>query len=510
MELRPGQVIEGLRGRFEIKRRCGEGGFGLTFEGVDGQGKAVAIKQLRFDRVSDWKALELFEREGKVLAQLAHPSIPAYVDFFAHDGQRALAPASAGSAAAGALSWFLVQQFVQGPSLQQVLEGQGRLVPGQLEEILASLLSTLDYLHSLHPPVIHRDINPKNIVLSPDGRPFLVDFGAIQDRLRFENQQGSTSVGTLGYMPLEQLRGAARPSSDLYALGMTILALASGRSPTEMPVDEATGKVSIAQAAPSLSPRARAALDRMIEPIAGQRVGSAREALALLHHAPLEPAPRPLPVPRPPAPAPPVALFVSLATGLLVVAGGAAALLTLRGASRQPLAGAPVAPVTAVKPAATVKPPTAAPAPAPAPTPEPVTPVSLAWKARPTSPGQAGPCELRLDGGVKGDQLVNPAVVARCGKDDVLYDSKAQLNGTSMLGWDLIETPVSGKPGTFSYALQYSDVGTRVGARAQATIDTARRQAVLFRETVPIYRVTLDVDPASASRTGEAFFKKNR
>ena len=143
MELREGQVIEGLRGRFQIRRRCGEGGFGLTFEGVDTQGRAVAIKQLRFEKLRDWKALELFEREGRVLEQLSHPNIPAYVDFFALDGQRPLPPSQA-SAATGPVSWFLVQQFVQGPSLQQVINGHQRLGGDQLAAILDSLLSTLD------------------------------------------------------------------------------------------------------------------------------------------------------------------------------------------------------------------------------------------------------------------------------------------------------------------------------------------------------------------------------
>jgi hypothetical protein len=511
-ELREGQIIEGLRGRFQIKRRCGEGGFGLTFEGVDAQGRAVAVKQLRFEKLRDWKALELFEREGRVLEQLSHPNIPAYVDFFAHDGQRPM-PAAEAAKAGGAVSWFLVQQFVQGPSLQQVMSGQQRLGGAQLENIVGSLLLTLDYLHRLHPPVIHRDINPKNIVLSPEGRPYLVDFGAIQDRLRFENQQGSTSVGTLGYMPLEQLRGAARPSSDLYALGMTALALASGRSPSEMPVDEDTGKVAIAQVAPGLSPPMRAVLDRMIEPIVGQRISSAGEALALLRGD----APR-----RPPkgAPRPRALPVVVAATLVLVTAGGGVAMLTLRASptpprprymevpvatevSRDPLRAPAVQPAT---------PPTVR-AVEPTPEPTPPRPFALRWKARvAASSGKAlagASCEVSVEGSIQNEKFARPRVVARCG-NETLYDSQAQLNGTSMNSWDLKESPVPGKVGAFSYRLVYSDVGTRTGERAQATVDSGERQGIFFRETLPLYRVVLALDPASTDRTGEPLLAENR
>jgi serine/threonine protein kinase len=250
----------------------------LTFEGVDTQGRAVAIKQLRFERLRDWKSLELFEREGRVLEQLSHPNIPAYIDFFAHDGQRPLSPLQV-EAATGPVSWFLVQQFVRGAPLQRWVDERQPFEEERLVAILDSLLSTLDYLHKLHPPVIHRDIKPSNIVLSPDGQPFLVDFGAIQDHLRSESQMGSTLIGTQGYAPMEQFRGAARPSSDLYSLGMTILALASGRSPAKMPVDESTGKVDTKRVVPGLSPEFRALLDEMIEPLPGKRIVSAEAAL---------------------------------------------------------------------------------------------------------------------------------------------------------------------------------------------------------------------------------------
>jgi hypothetical protein len=249
-----GEEIRGLRGEYVIERLRGSGGFGLTYVAVArATGEKVIVKELRFERLRDWKSLELFEREGRVLAELRHPCIPAYRDFFAHDGVRAM-PVSemSGDPGAGRPSMLLVQQFIDGPTLEERTRSGARLGAHEVEPLLRSLLETLAYLHELTPPVVHRDINPKNIVLGPQGRPHLVDFGAIQDRLRFESETGSTTVGTLGYMPLEQMRGGARAASDLYALGVTLLVAVSGRPPNELPVDEDSGKLRVSEVAAGL------------------------------------------------------------------------------------------------------------------------------------------------------------------------------------------------------------------------------------------------------------------
>jgi hypothetical protein len=97
----------------------------------------------------------------------------------------------------------------------------------------------------------------------------------------------------------------------------------------------------------------------------------------------------------------------------------------------------------------------------------------------------------------------------RCGSE-VLYDSRAQLNGTSMSSWGVSENPVPWRAGVFSYQAKFSDTGTRTGERAQAMLDTAERQGIFFRETLPLYRVTLTVDPDSANRIGEPFLADNQ
>ncbi|MEO0868905.1 MAG: protein kinase, partial [Cyanobacteria bacterium J06642_11] len=91
----------------------------------------------------------------------------------------------------------------------------------------------LDYLHGLNPPIIHRDVKPQNIIWSQNGRIFLVDFGAVQTVYQNTIAFSSTVVGTFGYMAPEQFRGQAYPTTDLYGLGTTLLALLTHQNPGE-------------------------------------------------------------------------------------------------------------------------------------------------------------------------------------------------------------------------------------------------------------------------------------
>jgi protein kinase-like protein len=281
----PGQTIEGLTGAYVIEGTHGEGGFGVTYRARRARsGEAVLVKELRIERLKSWKALSLFEREAETLRSVRHANIPAYYDFFAY-GNGGAKPASDFSSLegdGGSLTLVLVQEFIAGESLQQAIDKGFRWTSEQVEAFLRQMLGVLAYLHELTPPVVHRDISPKNIIITPQGQPFLVDFGAIQDRIRAASGIASTSVGTMGFMPLEQLMGASRPASDLYGLAMSVIAVVGGRAPTEMPTNDRTGKLKLGPIVRGLSPEVRFALDRMVEPIVGKRIQSARAALAIL------------------------------------------------------------------------------------------------------------------------------------------------------------------------------------------------------------------------------------
>jgi serine/threonine protein kinase len=284
-----GDTIRGATSSYTIHDHVGSGGFGHTYRATSDGDAVVALKVLRVEKLEDWKALELFEREARALRSIDHPRIPTYVEFFAHvdDAPVSLEELSSSDVQPDAL--FLVQYYVEGTDLQTRMDHGESFTTAQVADITRQTLDILTYLHELHPPVVHRDINPRNLILGDEGRVYLVDFGAIQQTLREETVGGSTSVGTLGYIPIEQSFGKARPSSDLYALGVTTVALMTGQSPSNWPIDDNTSKISLArlgldpgQQASARRRRLLRMLDQMLEPLVAQRVASAREALALL------------------------------------------------------------------------------------------------------------------------------------------------------------------------------------------------------------------------------------
>ncbi|MFU8806201.1 MAG: serine/threonine protein kinase, partial [Bradymonadaceae bacterium] len=245
-----------LNERFEILRILGEGGQGRTYLARDVQeDQQVVVKELVLHDAADWKAIELFEREGKILRNLDHPAIPAYREsFHLDDGAR----------------FFLVQDYVAGEPLS-VLVASGHLMKEeQARRFLDEMLDIFDYLHGLSPPVIHRDIKPSNIIERPDGSFVLVDFGAVQ-AVSPDTIGGSTIVGTTGYMPPEQLMGQATPATDIYALGATLVHLLGGMHPANLPMHRMKLKF---QDLVFVSPELEAVLEAMLEPSVEQRLST--------------------------------------------------------------------------------------------------------------------------------------------------------------------------------------------------------------------------------------------
>ena len=261
------QVGDIVQSRYRITNVLGQGGIGITYAALDAQtGDRVALKALSFRRMNEWKMLELFEREARVLSQLEHPAIPRYLDYFQIDSDRDR-------------DFYIVQQLVEGKSLAQAISDGWHGNEDDVKQIAEQVLEVLIYLHELKPPVIHRDIKPQNIILQPDRKIALVDFGAVQDTYRSTQVGGSTVVGTYGYMPPEQFRGKAVPATDLYALGATILFLLTGRSPAELP--EIKLKLSFRDSV-NISSHFADWLDKMIEPAIEDRFSSAQQSLQAL------------------------------------------------------------------------------------------------------------------------------------------------------------------------------------------------------------------------------------
>jgi serine/threonine protein kinase len=159
-----------------------------------------------------------------VLANLNHPQIPAFIEFFTETSP-------AGSRI------FLVQEFIDGQNLRDLVQNGKHFSQREVIEIALQISRILEYLHSLSPPIIHRDIKPSNILIDSKGDVHLVDFGAVRDKI-LHNQKteggGFTVVGTYGFMPFEQFQGRAIPASDIYSLGATLVYLLSHKEPHEI------------------------------------------------------------------------------------------------------------------------------------------------------------------------------------------------------------------------------------------------------------------------------------
>lgn len=215
-----------LQERYQLQQRLGRTAAGhQTWLAVDLESQEeVTLKMLAFSPEMHWEELKLFEREAQVLQALNHPRIPCYRDYFSLERETG-----------SGLPWFgLVQDYIPGFSLQELLEKGERFSEKKVRIISAEVLEILIYLHELSPPVLHRDIKPSNLILGDDNHIYLVDFGAVQAQAAVTGVT-FTVVGTSGYAPLEQFWGRAVPASDLYALGGTLIHLLTGMSPADLP-----------------------------------------------------------------------------------------------------------------------------------------------------------------------------------------------------------------------------------------------------------------------------------
>ncbi|NDJ75034.1 MAG: serine/threonine protein kinase [Chloroflexi bacterium] len=228
VRLKPGDI---LRNRYEIVEIIGQGGMGCIYKAADKrlEGRFTAIKEIQPDPNDPPEDREQnrrqFQREASVLARLDHPNLPKVSDFFGMDERD-----------------FLVMDYVPGYDLRQAIDQalrRGAFIPEtQVLNWADQLTHALQYLHSQEPLVLHRDIKPGNIKLTPDGLIKLVDFGLVK-LLQSDDHRTITVVqgrGTALYTPLEQYggdMGHTDARTDLYALGATLYHLLTNTPPPE-------------------------------------------------------------------------------------------------------------------------------------------------------------------------------------------------------------------------------------------------------------------------------------
>lgn len=252
-----------LHNRYNTLEILGRGGFAVTYLALDTEtGQQCAIKCLSLRNIASWKTWELFEREVQILKSLDHPGIPAYIDCFKRETEQDI-------------ELYLAQEYAPGKNLAQLVQEGKHFTEHEVIEIGREITRILHYLHTFSPAIIHRDIKPENIILTPDNRIYLIDFGAIRDTLFSEytsHGSASTIVGTYGYMPVEQFRGRVLPASDIYALGMTLIYLLSRKEPATI---EKKGLILKFRPYVRISRRFAAILEKMIAPDAAKRYQTA-------------------------------------------------------------------------------------------------------------------------------------------------------------------------------------------------------------------------------------------
>lgn len=206
-----------LHNRYRIVEILGQGGMGSVYRAIDENlGVAIALKENLF--TTDEYSRQ-FRLEAVILANLRHPNLPRVSDHIVLGDQ----------------GQYLVMDFIEGEDLRFRMERIGMLSEDDAVHIGAAICDALAYLHTRKPPILHRDIKPGNVKITPDGHIFLVDFGLAKV---YQNASQATTTGaramTPGYSPPEQY-GTARtdPRTDVYSLGATLYAALSGVIPED-------------------------------------------------------------------------------------------------------------------------------------------------------------------------------------------------------------------------------------------------------------------------------------
>jgi Tol biopolymer transport system component len=263
MPLISGQV---LNNRYRIVKLLGQGGFGAVYRAWDlNLSRPCALKE-NLETAPD--AQHQFQREALLLSNLHYPNLPRVTDYFFISGQ----------------GQYLVMDFVEGDDLQSILDKTGG--PLSEEQVLPwvrQVCDALAYLHSQNPPIIHRDVKPRNIIITPTGRAMLVDFGIAK---RYDPQT-KTTVGaravTPGYSPNEQYgHGRTDATSDIYSLGATLYSLLTGQVPVESVQRTATPMLTPRSLNPAITPGVESATLKAMELSSTQRFHNMAEFKAAL------------------------------------------------------------------------------------------------------------------------------------------------------------------------------------------------------------------------------------
>jgi serine/threonine-protein kinase len=203
-----------ITGRYTILHQIDAGGMGSVFKADDAKlGRMVAVKKMNPQLAGDPEAMARFEQEAKVLAKLANGNVAAVYDYGADQGEP-----------------FLVMEYVEGVDLHALIEKQGVLPIEVAAPLFCGILRGFVAVH--HAGIVHRDIKPKNVIVSWTGEPKIIDFGIARVSGRSGLTQFGHTLGTPAYMSPEQIMGEdLKPVSDLYSLTVMLFEMLTGNPP---------------------------------------------------------------------------------------------------------------------------------------------------------------------------------------------------------------------------------------------------------------------------------------
>jgi serine/threonine protein kinase len=265
--------------RYRIIGQVGRGGFGAVYKAIDlkSGNRLVAVKEMSQSGLSQQeliKATNAFTREALLLASLSHPNLPCIYAQFTEMGR-----------------WYLVMDFIEGETLEDYL----RKTPGgflpftEVLEIGIQLCTVLDYLHTRQPPIIFRDLKPANVMRTPAGHLYLIDFGIAR---HFKPGQATDTIalGSPGYAAREQyakVQGQTTPRSDIYSLGATLHHMLTGDDPSLMPFQFAPPCSQPVPAALASLIMQMVELDALKRPLSMARVKQELQRITARHTGPL-------------------------------------------------------------------------------------------------------------------------------------------------------------------------------------------------------------------------------
>jgi eukaryotic-like serine/threonine-protein kinase len=264
-----------LQGRYRVMRLLSDKtGFGKVYEAYE-QDTPKILKVLKENLYHDAKAVELFQQEGSVLANLNHPGIPKVDGYFEYQTRE------------GLMMHCLVMERIDGPTLEGWLKQQQNRPISQEQTIvwLKQLAGILVLVHGQQ--YLHRDIKPSNIMIRPDGQLVLIDFGTARELTRTylakvsSGSGGITAISSSGYSAPEQMNGLAVPQSDFFALGRTFVFLLTGRHPLDM-YDSYNNELRWHEHTKNISPSLLNFIDWLMMREISQRPRSAEEILRRL------------------------------------------------------------------------------------------------------------------------------------------------------------------------------------------------------------------------------------